>query len=106
MRIFVVLIGFYFATHGAHKIYTRRFCWQYSSLEGFVFLRSCPNLLSASCSLLAFQLTWSASLCNTFGLEHPHFEAARSKPLLECDLHYTEPAMMIVLGQPLVAPGQ
>ena len=71
-----------------------------------MFLRSCSNLLSASCSLSAFQVTWSAPLCNTSGLEHPRFEAARNKSLLECDLHYTEPAMMIVLGQLMAAPGQ
>lgn len=106
MRIFVVLIGFYLATHGAYMLYPRRFCWQYSNLKGFVFLRSCPNLLSASYSLPAFQVTWSAPLCNTSGLEHPRCEAARNKFLLECDLRYTEPAMMIVLGRPLVAPGQ
>lgn len=106
MRIFVVLIRFYFVTLCAYMLYPRRFCWQYSSLEGFLFLRSRPNLLSASYSLPAFQVTWSAPLCNTSGLEHPRFEAARNKSLLECDLHYTEPAMMIELGQPSVAPGQ
>lgn len=106
MQIFVVLIGFYFANLCAYMLYTRRFCWQHSNIEGSVFLRTFPNLLSASYSLLAFQVTWSAPLCNTSGLEQPRFEAARNKSLPEYDLHYTEPAMMIVLGQPLVAPGQ